>query len=900
MTTDFRKFEKKWQIRWERTKIFEANVDPKKKKFFITFPYPYMNGGPHIGAAFSAFRCDIYARFKRMQGFNVLYPQGFHATGEPILGAVKRLMEGDVTQIETFELYGANKQDIEDFKKKGPKFIAKYWMKRWIEDLKRNGFSIDWRRTFITTTLTPQYSRFIEWQYNTLRKNGYVVQGTHPVVWCPKCQSPTGDHDRLKGEGESPIEYILLKFKLDTGEILPCGTLRPETIYGVTNIWINPDIEYVAAKIDGEKWIMSKGAAEKLKDQLKDIDIIFRVKGKELIGKFVENPVLKDKIIILPASFVDPDSASGIVMSVPSHAPYDWIGLKDLIENPKELEQYKIDPLIVRNIKPVSMIKIEGFGDHPAIEICEKMGIKNQKETEKLDQATEIIYKKEFHTGILKENVKDYAGMKVSDVKESIVKDFVKRNVAEIMWELTGKVVCRCMTPNHVKILENQWFLKFSDENWKKGVREAIAQMKFYPEFVRTQFENTVEWLNDKACTRRSGLGTPLPWDKQWIIETLSDSVIYMAYYTIARIINEKKIPAEKLSDEVFDYIFLGIGNLRSVAKKNKLKEKIIDEMRREFEYFYPLDFRTSGKDLVQNHLTFFIFHHTAIWNNPNYWPKAIAVNGFVNVSGTKMSKSKGNIVPLRNLAENIGSDLVRINIVGSNEELNDAEWRDESVASYRSRIEFLYDLIKSLKKMKRRKIQNIDIYLQSKLQEHVKNVTENYELTKFKTAIQYCLFDLTNDLKWYIERVGGKKNASRNILEDVLATAVKLLSPIIPHTAEEFWSLLGNKHFVSIEKWPVAEEKKINKKAMEAEEGLKKVIEDIIHVIKLAGMKKNAFLYAVSPDEFTHLNEAKEFIRKRFGFKKFVVFRVSDKKKYDPQNKSTKAKYGKPGIYLE
>ena len=151
---DFKKIEKKWQEKWENARIFEANPDPKKKKFFITIPYPYVNGATHVGAGFTFFRGDIYARFKRMQGFNVLYPQGFHATGEPILGTIERLKQKDKTQIETFKLFGATDKDIKDFVKKGPQFTAKFWMKKWIETLKLAGFSNDWRRTFITTTMT--------------------------------------------------------------------------------------------------------------------------------------------------------------------------------------------------------------------------------------------------------------------------------------------------------------------------------------------------------------------------------------------------------------------------------------------------------------------------------------------------------------------------------------------------------------------------------------------------------------------------------------------------------------------------------------------------------------------------------------------------------------------------
>jgi leucyl-tRNA synthetase len=833
-----------------------------------------------------------------MQGFNVLYPQGFHATGEPILGAIERLKQGDKTQIETFKLYGASNKDIQDFIKFGPEFVARYWMKCWIEDLKLAGFSIDWRRTFITA-ITPTYNRFIEWQYNTLKKKGYVTQGTHPVVWCPHCQSPTGDHDRLKGEGESPIEYVIIKFKLGTGEIIPTGTLRPETMYGATNIWINPDINYVWAQVENEKWLLSEKAAEKLKDQLKKVEIIGKTKGNKLIGRYVENPVTKNKMIILPASLVDPSSATGIVVSVPSHAPYDWIALVDLKKNSEELKKYGLDLNKVNEVKPISLIKVEGFGEHPAGELCEQLEIKSQNDKEKLEKATSILYKKEYHTGILKENCQEYSGSKVAQVKEKIIEDWKGKNIVDIMWEITGPVVCRCTTPNHVKILENQWFLKFSDETWKGKVKSCISQMKFYPEEARIQFLNTVDWLKDKACTRKTGLGTRLPWDKDWLIETLSDSVIYMAFYTIAKVLNEKKIPAEKLTDEVFDYIFLGKGNTKEISKKVKISQKIIEDMKNEFEYFYPVDLRNSGKDLIQNHLTFYLFHHVAIWNNPKYWPKAIGANGFVQVSGEKMSKRLGNIIPLKELVKKYSADIVRINIVSSNENMDDADWREGNVQTFVSRVGFLNELTSNFKKAKRTKILNIDKVLQSKAQTCIKSATESYELMKFRSATQATFFDFTNDIKTYVERCKDIKNCNKKVLLESLTAIIKLINPLIPHTCEELWNKIGNKSFVATEKWPEADETKIDKNILESESVFVKTVEDLRQILKLTGQKNNAYLYFVTDKELDFFQELLDFVKEQFKFKDVKIYKTSDPKKYDPQNKSSKAKYGKPGIYL-
>ncbi len=829
---DFNKIEKKWQARWERQKLHETNMDKKRKKFFTSMVIPYVNGNAHIGHSYTYTRTDAYARFKRLQGYNVLLAQGFHATGEPIVGVVERLKKGDKSQISTFKLYGATDRDIRKFKEKGPKFVAEFWAKKTEETFKAAGFSIDWRRKFILS-ITPQFSRFVEWQYNLLKKKGYVVRGTHPVIWCPKDQSPTGDHDRLEGEGESPQEYLVLKFKVDD-YILPAATLRPETIYGVTNMWVNPDAEYVILKINTEKWIVSKYAAEKLKDQIQytPLEKVFDI-GK-IIGAKCTEPVGNREIPILPSRFVDPQNATGVVMSVPSHAPYDWIALKEMIDN-NDLEQYGLQK---QDVEPIALVKTPRLGEHPAIEITEKMKITSTKQEKELDEATNIIYKKEFHQGVLNERCGPYAGMAVNRAKDTINKDFSEKGIAASMWEPTARVVCRCTTRCHVKILENQWFLKYSDEEWKNKVRRHLRRMDIYPEDARNNFENTIDWLKDKACARRSGLGTPLPWDSGWMVETLSDSTIYMAYYTIAHIITKYRIPPEKFTCEVFDYIFLGKGDATKISKVSKINKKILLMMRAEFEHFYPMDMRNSGKDLIQHHLIFYMYHHAAIWPE-NKWPKAISVNGFVNVEGEKMSKSKGNIIPLIDLVKQFGADLVRINIACSSEGLEDADWRAENIKGYRNRLEFIAELVKNLKKAKSGKIRNADAYLQSKMNENAMSSTGFYEILKFRSAVQHALFEPTNDLKWYLRRAGGMKNANKKVLTDVLEKVVKMVAPLTPHLGEELWSQLGNRKSVFLSTWPKYDEMKTFGYVQAGESMLKQTITDVEEIQKLSKIRQ-------------------------------------------------------------
>ncbi len=844
MPLDLKAIAEKWQRRWSEAKVFEANVEPSRRKFFITVPYPYVNGAPHVGHSYSFFRTDAFARFKRMQGFNVLFPQGFHATGEPILGAVERLRKGDAVQFEGFKASGATDEDIERFKK-GPEEVARFWMRRWIADLQSAGMSYDWRRTFVTTDLTPTYSRFIEWQYNTLRRKGFVVQGTHPVIWCPHDRSPTGDHDRLEGEGESPVEYAVVKFAYSGVEeqlVFPCATLRPETTYGVTNLWLNPAVKYVKARVDGENWLVAESALPKLRDQKKSVELLGNAGDvKAYFGKACTNPATGKPVAILPSSFVSGEVATGVVMSVPAHAPYDYAALRELQAlSDRELEDKGIASgalSSLRALRPVQVVSVEGYSEFPARDLFERMQVRGQDDAARLEKATSEVYKHEFNSGVLTHQCGQFSGKRVSEVKPELAAAFKNSGWASEIWESTGKVVCRCTTPCHVKILENQWFLKFSDAAWKRAVHDTIKKMFVSPEEARIQLDNTVDWLQNKACTRRSGLGTRLPWDSEWLVETLSDSTIYMAYYAISRAINEHKIGAENLSDEVFDFIFLGQGDGKAMAAKAGLDEKLLAEMRSEFEYFYPLDLRNSGKDLLQNHLVFFLFHHAAIFS-PRHWPAGISVNGYVTVEGGKMSKSKGNFIPFSKLVQEFGADLARINIIAAGEGMDDADWKAETIRTYRRLFEFLHETAEKAKNAGSRKspVGREERLLESRINSCVKKARPACEQLKFRTACQAALFDSCNALKAYLQRASQPDTA---LVKSCVQKIALMACPFSPHFSEEVWELLGNRGFASLAAFPLADETKVDAELEQEEKVVEAVSADVQKILGAAKVAK-------------------------------------------------------------
>ncbi|PIY60386.1 leucine--tRNA ligase [Candidatus Woesearchaeota archaeon CG_4_10_14_0_8_um_filter_47_5] len=785
--------EKKWIRKWHEAKTFETNPDPKKKKFFLTFPYPYINLYPHMGHFYSLMKVEAYARYKRMQGYNVLFPQGWHITGAPIEMAAQRVAQGEEKQIKILKDMGFSDDEIPLFK--DPLHWVKTFGAGWKEDLTNVGISIDWRRNFYTTSLNPHYNKFIEWQFRTLKKKGYCKKGKYPVIWCPSCNNPISDHARVEGEGENPQEFTLLKFRYqDDNTFLVAATMRPETVFGQTNMWVDPDIIYVKAKVDNEYWIMSTECTEKLKLLEHTVDIVEEVPGKKLIGTYCTAPMINKEIIILPSAFCDPDIGTGLVTSVPSHAPFDWMGIYDLQESQELCKKYGLSHEEIKKIKPIALITLEGWGEHPAVEICEKWGIKNQQEFEKLEKAKKEIYKAEHYAGVMKKNTGRFAGMKVEEAKELVKKELIEKNQAALTYEPTGKVVCRCLTEAVVKIVSDQWFITYGDPEWKKTTQKCLDSLKLFPEKARAQFNYVIDWLTDKPCTRDHGLGTSLPWDKKWIIESLSDSTIYMAYYTIAHRI--KDVDPEKLDDAFFDYIFLNKGS----PEKIHINQTLADEFKKEFEYWYPLDLRNSGKDLIQNHLSFMLFNHTAIFPE-KHWPQAISVNGWVTVDGEKMSKSRGNVISLRDMQRDFSADAARLTILSGGEGLDDPNWDSELARSTKTKLAALTDFITTSYNQGREQEKTIDMWMQSQLSRILHEYHSCMEATLFRSAIQSCYYELQRVLRWYLRRTNNQPH--KETMNATLELQLLMLAPFTPFFCEECWERIGKKGCISLARLP-------------------------------------------------------------------------------------------------
>lgn len=878
---DPQQIEKKWQDKWAQAKIFEANPNPDREKIFITSPYPYASGPSHIGQGRSFVNGDVFARYYRAKGYNVLYPMAFHITGTPVLAissSIEREEEEMIARMKEYVSLHTTDEDkvsqiVESFVE--PWNIVNYFSNTYKIDFKAIGMSLDWRREF--TTGDKLYNKLIEWQYHKLFEQGYLEKGEYPILYCSQCENAVGEDDISRGDelNLDINEYTCIKFPFEDAYLVP-STLRPETIYGATNLWINPTGTYVYAKVNGEKWIVSEEATHILRNQSKNIEILEKLKGSELIGKKVKEVSGSRELLILPGVFVDTSVATGVVYSVPAHAPYDYIALIDLQKNNDMLDKFKLNKEEVEGIEPIQIIDLKGFEDFPAKVYCERFNVESQQDFEKLDTATSENYKNEYYNGILNEKCGNYKGMKVSDAVEHVIENLIENGKADkIYLPITKDLECKCGEQIIVSILKDQWFLNFNAGDWKQKAFECLNDMEIVPKKYRMNFENIFNWLEKRPCARKRGLGTQLPFDKDWIIESLSDSTIYMSFYTIIHLLNENNITPDQLIPEFFDYVYLGKGNVENLAEKVNISSKLLKQMQEEFLYWYPVDHRHTAIMHISNHLSFYIFHHVAIFPK-KHWPRIVSLIEPVIIEGQKMGKSKGNVISLADIQKDYSADLFRFYISHSADFGIMVDWREKQIQTVRNHITRFYNFIAdklSLIKEHEGTIDNIKtkyskIVLSKCINKFIEagKSLEELNLRRYLQLSFYEVFNLLQDLSKFAE----DENDILTVYKIVFPDWVKILSITMPHLCEELWEMMGNAEFLSTTIWTEFNSNYVDSK-LEIEFGyISDVVEDILNILKIVKSSNSGDIYLYTAPKWKQ--KVFEIIRSKKGDFKEVI----------------------------
>ncbi|XP_055386112.1 leucine--tRNA ligase, cytoplasmic [Condylostylus longicornis] len=871
------KIEREVQANWEKEKIFEidAPLEPRKsveEKFLVTFPFPYMNGRLHLGHTFSLSKAEFAVRYERLKGKKCLFPFGFHCTGMPIKACadkLKRELEEygyppKFPNMQDEEEQTEEKGDAPKNKAKGKKSKAvsksgsakfqwqimqslglkdeeiknfantEYWLEYFpplaITDLKSIGLHIDWRRTFITTDANPFFDSFVRWQFVHLKNRGKVMYGKRYTIYSPKDGQPCMDHDRSTGEGVGPQEYTLIKMILN--EIpeklrmvkakiyMVAATLRPETMYGQTNCWLHPDIEYIAFQTvkSDEVWICTRRAALNMAFQgftpvEGKIEILASFKGQELLGLSLCSPLTSHKYIYtLPMLTIKEDKGTGVVTSVPSDSPDDYAALVDLQKKEAFRIKYGIKDEMVCPYKPVPIIEVPTLGKLSAVYVYEKLKIQSQNDKDKLIEAKELCYLKGFYDGVLL--VGEFSGKKVQDVKKEVQKKLIEKDEAVIYYEPEKTIISRSADVCVVALC-NQWYLNYGESQWLGQAFKSLEKMECYHTEVRNNFEACLNWLHEYACSRTYGLGTKLPWDEQWLIESLSDSTIYMAFYTVCHLLQNGSFRGEKpspigikpedMTPEVWDYIFF---KEAPQPKNSSIKKEHLELMKREFEYWYPVDLRVSGKDLLQNHLTFFIYNHCAIWpNSPDKWPRAVRCNGHLLLNSAKMSKSEGNFLTLYEAVKKFSADGMRLCLADSGDSIEDANFvesnADAGILRLYTFIEWVKEMLASRLMLRKEKNNSFnDKVFISEMNLKTQQTDEYYKKMLYKEALRTGFYEFQQCRDKYRE-LCGSAGMHVDLVEEFIRRQALLISPICPHVAEHVWSLLGNKETILKSTWP-------------------------------------------------------------------------------------------------
>jgi len=700
-----------------------------------------------------------------------------------------------------------------------------------MDHLKKFGLKVDWRRSFITTDVNPFYDAYIRWQFNKLHAEKYLYFGNRPSVFSTVKMQPCGDHDRAEGEQKKPQNYTLIKMRVLEGETpytkekgdqlaeffklgkpiyMVAGTLRPETMYGQTNCFILPNGKYVLVETkDGELWITGKLGADNmtwqnlLKGEQGKYEVVGNIIGRDLLGRKVKAPYCKYEYVhVLPLETIKMDKATGVVTSVPSDAPDDYIALKDLKKDKGLRKKCYITEEMVKPFEVVSICHIPATDEHPELgdtsapALCEARKVKNQFDTEKLEEIKEICYQNGFSKG--KMTVGKYAGEYVKFAKDKVKKDMIDAGLAAEYWEPEDTVIART-GDRCVVAFTDQWYIRYGSlVEWKETVKKHIDTMEFYNPKTRKKFEEIIEWLDEWACSREFGLGTKLPCDKQFVVESLSDSTIYMAYYTIAHILQgdcdfvgkKSDIEPSWLTDEVFDYIFQ-----KGPMPKTKIPKEKMEAMRAEFEYWYPLDLRVSGKDLIGNHLTMALYNHAAIWKGePSKWPQAYYTNGHLQINGAKMSKSTGNFKSLIQACEEFGTDATRFALADAGDSNLDSNF-EIPVANAailgltKEEVWMTEQMIDNRSFNRTGDYTELDRMFDNAMSVCIQKADEAYAGMKFKQALGSSWHALQRHRDFWRHNC---ESWHQDIIDRFVRTQILLLTPICPHWCEHMWEKLG------------------------------------------------------------------------------------------------------------
>ena len=824
-----------WQERWRSEGLATARRDPGRAKFFAVVAYPGPSGFLHLGHLRGLTLADQLHRYHRMRGRAVFFPTGTHASGLPAVAFAQRVRDNDPSI--RAQLLENGVPEAEWAALADPEGAARFLGEQYLGVFRRLGFLID--ETAYLTTIDEDYRRFIGWQFRTLHRLGALRQGPYFASVCPVCGPVSVDPsetDLSRGGGAELVKYTTVPFPMEDGRVLLAATLRPETVYGVTNLWISPTEPLVVWHHGTDLYLVGRAGAERLVEQHGG-RIGHSVGSDDLVGRTVGVPFASHRVPILASPLVAPDRGSGVVMSVPGHAPADFLALAAL--RPEDRSRVPAIPEIIF-IPPDAVLTdseqaLRAGGGPPAERAARATGARSLADREALDEATERLYRLELLRGRML--VPALGPLTVAEARLRMTESFEAAGTGFSLQEFSEPVVCRNGHAVIVRRVPDQWFLRYSDPEWKAATHELVDHLSVQPTEYARELPGVIDWFEDRPCTRKGRwLGTPFPLDPSWTIEPIADSTFYPAYYILRRFVREGRIAGAALSDALFDFVIRGEG-----PGEPGLPRELQEEMRAEFAYWYPLDLNIGGKEHKRVHFPVFLFTHARLLP-PELRPRGLFVHWWlVAPSGEKISKkhigTKGGAVPaVRDALERWGADALRLFYVTAASPGQDIEWDPELIDRASERLH-------DIERMAREALADgpggspeLDGWLSDAFHDLLERLAQCLEAAELREAAEITYATLPARIRRYLARGGAPGPA----LQRAAAAWIRALSPLTPHLAEA----LGRGRFstlVACQPFPEAAAFEPNPVARAREEYLERVEEDLQGVLRPARARGEA-----------------------------------------------------------
>ncbi len=747
--------EKRWQEIWEKGNVFHTPDDSEKPKYYALSMFPYPSGKLHMGHVRNYTITDVIARFKKMQGYNVLHPMGWDSFGLPAENAAMK--------------HGADPAKWTD------ENIA-YMTKQ----LKMLGLSYDWQRE--VTTCKPDYYKWTQWLFIQLYKKGLAYKKEAAVNWCDNCGTVLAneqvidgkcwrcdsvvekkylsqwffkitdyaerlleDLDKLPGWGDNvktmqanwigKSQGAIIKFKVKEVEGLevPVYTTRPDTVYGITYLVVAPEYKDIEKLTTPE----NKQAVEEYRANARKMTEIERLSTERVktgvpLGTHCINPFNGEEFPLWTADYALVEYGTGAVMAVPTHDTRDFDFAKKYNLPMKVVIQNKENP----------------------------------------SDCKEAAYTEE---GVLV-NSNEFNGMKNTDAKKAITQKAVDEGFGEF---------------------KTQYRLR----DW------LISRQRYWGAPIPMIYCDKCGIVPEKE----ENLPVMLPSDVDF-------SVVGKSPITTSKTFAETTCPicggkARRELDTMDTFVCSSWYYLRYSDPKNTnlpFSKELVDK-------WLPVDQYVGGIEHAILHLLYSRFFTKALkdlgllsFDEPF---KNLLTQGMVLKDGSKMSKSKGNTVDPDEIFENFGADTARLFILSDSPPARDFDWSDAGVEGCYKFLNRVWRLVsenqnyitKDYKIEFPLKRENDDLVRTVHMA--IKGITNDIANDfQFNTVISKYR-ELTNAIYDWRGKKSDFTDEDKNVFSFAVLTLIKLMAPVTVHMSEEIWHDVGGAGSIHDEKWCVWDE---------------------------------------------------------------------------------------------